>query len=48
MTDIRGSRTSSRMGGRRGLVIDETAQTIGGIWAVLERGGVWAWFGVSA
>ena len=38
----------SRMDGRRGLVIDEVAQAIGGIGAVLERGGVWAWFGVSA
>ena len=37
----------SRMGGRRGLVIDEVAQAIGGISAVLERG-VWAWLGFSA
>jgi hypothetical protein len=33
-----------RLGGRRGLVIDEVAQAIGGIWAILERGGVWEWF----
>ena len=34
----------SRMGGRRGLVIDEVAQAIGGIWTVLKRGGVREWF----
>jgi hypothetical protein len=42
VTDIRGSRTSSRMGGRRDLVIDEMAQAVMGT-ERLGGGAVQSW-----